>query len=245
MSAMTVLDTDHDHRDAVNQHRPWPRVVVTKTAGGRRSTAGARPLHAARPVGRARARAHGAAGRSVRRHRGRQLRLHRRAISVRRRAARAGHAAGARHPRSLRSGSRRYCRTRGPGSIIGRWDVRHPLGKQATPRASLRPTHFLPAEGEGLHQIPVGPVHAGIIEPGHFRFTANGETVVRLEERLGYVHKGIEQLMQGATLEHGAQARRAHLRRQHGRLCVCVRAGRGSGARQLKAPPRAHSICAR
>jgi hypothetical protein len=40
---------------------------------------------------------------------------------------------------------------------------------------------FLPSEGEGLHQIAVGPVHAGIIEPGHFRFTANGETVVRLE----------------------------------------------------------------
>ncbi len=59
----------------------------------------------------------------------------------------------------------------------------------------------MPAEGEGLHQIPVGPVHAGIIEPGHFRFTANGETVVRLEERLGYVHKGIEQLLTGATLE--------------------------------------------
>ena len=46
-----------------------------------------------------------------------------------------------------------------------------------------RPTaySFLPVEGEGLHQIPVGPVHAGIIEPGHFRFTADGETVVRLE----------------------------------------------------------------
>jgi Ni,Fe-hydrogenase III large subunit len=44
-------------------------------------------------------------------------------------------------------------------------------------------------------------VHAGIIEPGHFRFTANGETVVRLEERLGYVHKGIEALMAGATLD--------------------------------------------
>src|SRR5262249_1722143 len=54
---------------------------------------------------------------------------------------------------------------------------------------------FLPAEGESLHQIPVGPVHAGIIEPGHFRFTANGETVVRLEARLGYVHKGIDALM--------------------------------------------------
>ncbi|MEJ2432869.1 MAG: hydrogenase expression protein HypE, partial [Pseudolabrys sp.] len=58
---------------------------------------------------------------------------------------------------------------------------------------------FLPAEGEGLHQIPVGPVHAGIIEPGHFRFTANGEHVVRLEQRLGYVHKGIEKLMEQAA----------------------------------------------
>ena len=59
---------------------------------------------------------------------------------------------------------------------------------------------FLPVEGEGLHQIPVGPVHAGIIEPGHFRFTANGETVVRLEERLGYVHKGVEGLMAGTEV---------------------------------------------
>ena len=63
---------------------------------------------------------------------------------------------------------------------------------------------FLPAEGEHLHQIPVGPVHAGIIEPGHFRFTAGGETVVRLEARLGYVHKGIEKLMHGASLDHAA-----------------------------------------
>jgi Ni,Fe-hydrogenase III large subunit len=66
------------------------------------------------------------------------------------------------------------------------------------------PYAFLPAEGEGLHQIPVGPVHAGIIEPGHFRFTANGETVVRLEQRLGYVHKGIASLMAGAPLERAA-----------------------------------------
>ena len=48
-------------------------------------------------------------------------------------------------------------------------------------------------------------MHAGIIEPGHFRFTANGEHVVRLEQRLGYVHKGVELLMAGATLEVGAR----------------------------------------
>jgi len=68
----------------------------------------------------------------------------------------------------------------------------------------IGPYPFLPAEGESLHQIPVGPVHAGIIEPGHFRFTANGETVVRLEERLGYVHKGIDALMAGASLERAS-----------------------------------------
>jgi Ni,Fe-hydrogenase III large subunit len=86
----------------------------------------------------------------------------------------------------------------------GAFAVSAPLGKRGAP--SKRSDYvFLPAEGEGLHQIPVGPVHAGIIEPGHFRFTANGETIVRLEQRLGYVHKGVESLMQGVPLEHAAQ----------------------------------------
>ncbi len=53
---------------------------------------------------------------------------------------------------------------------------------------------FVRVAGEGVHEIPVGPVHAGIIEPGHFRFSVVGEKVLKLEERLGYVHKGIEQL---------------------------------------------------
>ncbi len=86
----------------------------------------------------------------------------------------------------------------------GRWDLRHPLGQNPGAAVS-RAYEFLPVDGESLHQIPVGPVHAGIIEPGHFRFTANGETVVRLEERLGYVHKGIESLMRGADLARGAK----------------------------------------
>jgi hypothetical protein len=60
-------------------------------------------------------------------------------------------------------------------------------------RENQRAYEFLPVEGEGLHQIPVGPVHASIIEPGHFRFTCQRRTVVRLEERLGYVHKGVEE----------------------------------------------------
>jgi len=87
----------------------------------------------------------------------------------------------------------------------GRWPVVHPLGARRERAGEAEPYAFLAAEGEGLHQIPVGPVHAGIIEPGHFRFTANGETVVRLEERLGYKHKGVESLMAGASLEHAAR----------------------------------------
>jgi len=92
-----------------------------------------------------------------------------------------------------------------PWLDLGFWGVTHPLGRNRRTRRPKAPYDFLPVEGEGLHQIPVGPVHAGIIEPGHFRFTANGEAVVRLEERLGYAHKGIEALMAGASVEKGAQ----------------------------------------
>ena len=92
-----------------------------------------------------------------------------------------------------------------PWLDLGFWDVQHPLGTR-TPAPIVQPAYrFLPVEGESLHQIPVGPVHAGIIEPGHFRFTAGGETVVRLEERLGYAHKGIESMMAGASIEKAAQ----------------------------------------
>jgi Ni,Fe-hydrogenase III large subunit len=86
----------------------------------------------------------------------------------------------------------------------GTWPVRHPLGQMECARAAPESYPFLAARGESLHQIPVGPVHAGIIEPGHFRFTASGETIVRLEARLGYVHKGIESLMAGLPIGRAA-----------------------------------------
>jgi len=92
-----------------------------------------------------------------------------------------------------------------PWLDLGFWDVRYPLGARSAAPAGPTAYAFLPVEGESLHQIPVGPVHAGIIEPGHFRFTAGGETVARLEQRLGYVHKGIESLMAGASIERAAQ----------------------------------------
>jgi Ni,Fe-hydrogenase III large subunit len=80
----------------------------------------------------------------------------------------------------------------------GAWPAEYrPLGRAASGREAFADCGvidypFVRVEGEGVHEIPVGPVHAGIIEPGHFRFSIVGEKVLRLEERLGYVHKGIE-----------------------------------------------------
>jgi len=64
---------------------------------------------------------------------------------------------------------------------------------------------FVAVEGDGVHEIAVGPVHAGIIEPGHFRFSVVGEKVLRLEERLGYTHKGNEKRFEGMSLAQGAR----------------------------------------
>lgn len=60
---------------------------------------------------------------------------------------------------------------------------------------------YIQGHGVGVYEIPVGPVHAGIIEPGHFRFQAVGEMVLNLEEHLGYVHKGIEKIAEGRNIE--------------------------------------------
>ena len=72
----------------------------------------------------------------------------------------------------------------------------HPLCDPARPlpdhEGGVDVYPFVRVDGDGVHEIPVGPVHAGTIEPGHFRFSVVGEKVLRLEERLGYVHKGIE-----------------------------------------------------
>ena len=64
---------------------------------------------------------------------------------------------------------------------------------------------FVAVTGYGVHEIAVGPVHAGTIEPGHFRFSVVGERVLKLEERLGYKHKGIEKRFEGMTLQQGAK----------------------------------------
>ncbi len=77
----------------------------------------------------------------------------------------------------------------------------HPLRKDvpADARPEWADRRFLPfeAHGEGLYQLPVGPIHAGIIEPGHFRFSAVGESVLHLEARLFFTHRGLEKLVEG------------------------------------------------
>src|SRR5437867_1417870 len=66
----------------------------------------------------------------------------------------------------------------------------------------VRSYDFLKVEGEGICEIPVGPVHAGIIEPGHFRFSIVGENIINLETRLFYAHKGVEKLAESMSIEN-------------------------------------------
>ena len=83
----------------------------------------------------------------------------------------------------------------------------HPMLKDAPLRQDFsddgEPYPFGRVEGEGLYEITVGPVHAGIIEPGHFRFSVEGETIINLESRMYFVHKGIEKLFESASLDRG------------------------------------------
>ena len=104
-----------------------------------------------------------------------------------------------------------------PDEADGRKWLRHgawpanafPLRKDFESAARFAPEPdrypFVAVAGEGVHEIPVGPVHAGTIEPGHFRFSIVGEKILRLEERLGYKHKGIEKRFEAMTLGEGAK----------------------------------------
>ena len=77
----------------------------------------------------------------------------------------------------------------------------HPLRHDAGPTPTLDedgvPFPFAPVEGPGVYEIPVGPVHAGMIEPGHFRFWVVGETILKMKARLWFTHKGVERLFEG------------------------------------------------
>ncbi len=88
-------------------------------------------------------------------------------------------------------------------------DSDHPLRREFTAATQFKKGNddytFVAVAGDGVHEIPVGPVHAGTIEPGHFRFSIVGEKVLRLEEHLGYTHKGIDKRFQAMTLAEGAK----------------------------------------
>jgi Ni,Fe-hydrogenase III large subunit/Ni,Fe-hydrogenase III component G len=73
------------------------------------------------------------------------------------------------------------------------------------PRVENEPYRFHTLHGEGIVEIPVGPIHAGVIEPGHFRFAAVGEAILALEPRLFYTHRGIEKLAEGKAPRHVLQ----------------------------------------
>jgi Ni,Fe-hydrogenase III large subunit/Ni,Fe-hydrogenase III component G len=87
----------------------------------------------------------------------------------------------------------------------GFWALRKAFADdQSVPRVPGNNPHpFRPVTGEGVFQVPVGPVHAGIIEPGHFRFGVAGEPVLYLQLRLFYVHKGIEKRFEKLPWRHG------------------------------------------
>ncbi len=123
----------------------------------------------------------------------------------------------------------------------GRWDVAAPMSPRPTPNAGpFEPPEFFPA-GEGLHQVAVGPVHAGIIEPGHFRLTVQGEAVARLELRLGYAHKGTLLLLRGKTPRSAARfAARLSGDSTVAHGIAFARAAEAASA--TDAPPRAHAL---
>ena len=84
----------------------------------------------------------------------------------------------------------------------------HPMRADAGPAPQFEPTGrfpFVTVEGTGVYEIPVGPVHAGLIEPGHFRFSVVGETVLRLKARLWFVHRGLEKLLHGRPATGAAE----------------------------------------
>jgi len=126
------------------------------------------------------------------------------------------------------------------------WPEVHPLRKDFALRTKLPPFtgvrhKFREVEGEGVFQVPVGPVHAGIIEPGHFLFSVAGEPVLYLQLRLFYVHKGTEKLFESLPIPHcvrlaesiSGDSSFAHA------TAFCHAIERAAG---LEAPPRARAL---
>ena len=92
----------------------------------------------------------------------------------------------------------------------GHWPTGyHPMRRDADPDPRFNPDTdsypFVPVEGDGVYEIPVGPIHAGLIEPGHFRFSVVGETILQMKARLWFLHRGVEKLFEGRTPAQGIE----------------------------------------
>ena len=125
----------------------------------------------------------------------------------------------------------------------GAWALRKDFPLDRRCPASPGDFHpFRPVTGEGVFQIPVGPVHAGIIEPGHFRFGVAGEPVLYLQLRLFYVHKGIEKRFERLPWRHGHLPRRIDLRRYRRGSRARVRARHRAARRRRPCRPRARAL---
>jgi Ni,Fe-hydrogenase III component G len=129
------------------------------------------------------------------------------------------------------------------------WPEVYPLRKDFDVRTKLPafsgPRHkFRAVEGEGVFQVPVGPVHAGIIEPGHFLFSVAGEPVLYLQLRLFYVHKGTEKLFESLLMPHGVRlAESISGDSSWARDGILPRGGTRRGSRSTTTRPRpAHAL---
>lgn len=92
----------------------------------------------------------------------------------------------------------------------GHWPADYyPMRHDAGPTPRFGPDAdsypFIPVEGDGVYEIPVGPIHAGLIEPGHFRFSVVGETILQVKARLWFLHRGVEKLFEGRTPAQGLE----------------------------------------
>jgi Ni,Fe-hydrogenase III large subunit/Ni,Fe-hydrogenase III component G len=87
----------------------------------------------------------------------------------------------------------------------GWYPMRHDAAKIPIFEPDTESFPFLEVEGPGVYEIAVGPIHAGIIEPGHFRFSVVGESIIRMEARQWYMHRGIEKLFEGRTPRAGIE----------------------------------------
>ena len=85
----------------------------------------------------------------------------------------------------------------------------HPMRSDADPTPRFHPDlgsyPFVEVAGDGVYEIPVGPIHAGLIEPGHFRFWVVGETILRMKARLWFLHRGVEKLFEGRRPTDGIE----------------------------------------